>query len=956
MVCKIQDDQFQCTLTTATELEHTLMCAYLFAAFSLKKFPAEFPDHVERKAIRLAELERNRNWESKITMIARQEMNHLANVENLLSGFNPQPAPYYSHPDFPIDPSDLSTDWYVPPIHLERFDLDVATSFSIYEAPFSIGPANSRPHQLAARHLQTMQRFAIQQCQTLSFSTVGDFYAQLQAYIDANWDKIAVGDPNLQVQDLPGLGFNVNVLGMRDNGALVKTLADQLIEEIVNQGEGGDQGPYGPNPVAHFRLFVELMCQVMDQQNTYAKQGIPFEKGFAGALPCVANPTVRPGFPGTITDPTTATVLTASDRAYALMLDMLMTFNGKYQPPLRFPIPEVPEFPPLTGSLYLTAFFPIMTNVVRPLGEILARLRAFKGHEQGYEVPTAGASFQVIRTPRVIEDHEVEQRVLQEIAEIEALMVPLLDRLEPYPFDGSCREWVNDVFRNVYQDLVRMRTNFQAYMAGKLFQTNTNTTWIIPAQPDKWAPNESKATFADPTTFPFPPTPAVNAAVGQKQEYTPEQVAWNKRANELVQAYLVGQNYDPHHQQALLRELHALPDALKHHALKRMSAEDMNKANEALAVRLTRRPPNPKAAKRWAAEARKPEEVGQTTNLWLAQNPSYMQIYFNGFVTVRLSTDPDPSDEARGVSGYTYSVLGEPPLDQMIWSQQSDYFKHYAAYFPQAHPTYLDLRDFNTQSLPNYVANQGWGVYVRGAAIKYGLENKPIGSAAKRKYQVRFLGTDPHTSPAPVFAGRNDITASGSYESFPIVPFDLSIRDGDRELVRANDPISPAYPDVYNDIWKIPNSTFYPARLPREHVANCLDTIEYLGIPDNNPVAYFNQRAAWLNERMCEAQASGNQAALEGYRSRLYMLYFFTGSGGTTPQSRRLETRLPLVTRWQHDLIGNRRYVDPSLLESAQVRPDMPWHVAYWMGGYEGDLMICGCGGSLYIPLTVAYP
>ncbi len=952
MTSKIQDDQFQCTLNTATELEHTLMCAYLFAAFSMKKFPAEYPDHVERRALRLAELERNRNWESKLTMIARQEMNHLANVENLLSGFNPKPAPYYSHPDFPIDASDLSTDWYVPPIHLERFDLAVATGFSIYEAPFSIGPAKSRPALLAARHNQPMQRFALQQCQTLSFSTVGDFYAQLQAYIDGNWSKIAVGDPNLQVQDLPGLGFNVNVLGMRENGALQQARADLLIEEIVNQGEGGDQGPYGPNPVAHFRLFVELMCQLMDQQNTYRQQGTPCEGGFAGSLPCVANPTVRPGCPGSISDPVTVTVMSISDRAYALMLDLLMTFNGKYQPPLTYPIPEVPEFPPLTGSIYLTAFFPIMTNVVRPLGEILARLRAFKGDAQGYEVPTAGASFQVIRPPRVIQDCEVEARVLQEIANIEALMLPLLDQLEPYPFDGSCRAEVNDVFRNVYQDLVRMRTNFQAYMAGTLFQTNTNTTAIIGARPPQWAPNETKATFADPTTFPFPPTPAVNAAVDQKQEYTPEQIAWNQRAGALVQAYLVGQNYDRAHQQALLAELHALPSSLAKQKRALLSAKDLSAANEALAVRLSRQPPNPKAAKRWGSEARDPAEVGQTSKAWLERHPNYLRLDFDGFVTVRLSTDPDPSDEPRGVSGYTYALMNEPPLDQMIWAQQSDFFAHYAAYFPQSQPNYLDLRDFNQDSLPHYVANGGWGVYVRGGQFQQGHQSHPLKAAAEGKYQVRFLGPDARSAPAPVFAGRNDITASGSYESFPIVPFDLSISDGPRELVRANDPISPAYPDVYNDIWKIPNSTFYPARLPREHVANSLETLNFLGIADNNPVGYFNDRAVWLNERIRAAEAAGDQAALQGYRSRLYMLYFFTGSGGTTPQSRRLETRLPLVTYWQHDLIGNRRHVDAALLGSARVRQDAPWHTAYWMGGYEGDLMICGCGGSLYIPLA----
>jgi len=67
-------------LCDAAELEHGLCCAYLFAAFSIKRRTEEgVPPH------RLADL---RNWESVLLLIARQEMEHLGIVANLLTAIS----------------------------------------------------------------------------------------------------------------------------------------------------------------------------------------------------------------------------------------------------------------------------------------------------------------------------------------------------------------------------------------------------------------------------------------------------------------------------------------------------------------------------------------------------------------------------------------------------------------------------------------------------------------------------------------------------------------------------------------------------------------------------------------------------------------------------------------------------------------------------------------------------
>jgi hypothetical protein len=45
---------------------------------------------------------------------------------------------------------------------------------------------------------------------------------------------------------------------------------------------------------------------------------------------------------------------------------------------------------------------------------------------------------------------------------------------------------------------------------------------------------------------------------------------------------------------------------------------------------------------------------------------------FEGWAQCRLATDPDPSDEPRGVSGWTYAVAGEPDLDRILRLQPED--------------------------------------------------------------------------------------------------------------------------------------------------------------------------------------------------------------------------------------------------------------------------------------------
>src|SRR5438270_10787820 len=78
-------------LCEAAELEHGIMCQYLFAAFSLKQRPDEGLTEDELASVS--------HWRRAIAHVATEEMLHLALVHNLLSAVGA--APHLARPNLP---------------------------------------------------------------------------------------------------------------------------------------------------------------------------------------------------------------------------------------------------------------------------------------------------------------------------------------------------------------------------------------------------------------------------------------------------------------------------------------------------------------------------------------------------------------------------------------------------------------------------------------------------------------------------------------------------------------------------------------------------------------------------------------------------------------------------------------------------------------------------------------
>ncbi|HEX2080908.1 MAG TPA: ferritin-like domain-containing protein [Longimicrobium sp.] len=369
-------------LWDACELEHQLMLQYLFAAFTLKKFPDE--------TCTPAQLEAVRRWTSTIMVVARQEMEHLALANGMLSAIGEDPffardnipvqSWYYlggnraraeaaEAPDAPA-PLDIPFLWEkFTPAAIRRFvcaespawkdvvgtDMYPSWCFAGPDPGSGLGGAGlplSRSHVDA---LSGAARGAPGEV-PVHPGTIPELYGHVNGLLQAHpeWFR---GVPDRQV--FVPVEYQLSVIKITD-----PLSAGAAIDQIVEEGEGIDAPPGYPSHFARFwRVHRELAH--MERQ------------GFQPALPVRENPVPDDGW-----RPYTRAVSELLDYAYVTLLYVLTSLYRNYQDRARPPYP--------TQALQNVAFGPFMTMVIRPVCEVLVHLRT---HPDGRE--TAGPVFRL---------------------------------------------------------------------------------------------------------------------------------------------------------------------------------------------------------------------------------------------------------------------------------------------------------------------------------------------------------------------------------------------------------------------------------------------------------------------------------------------------------------------------------------------------------------------------------
>ena len=378
-------------LTLAAELEHMLCCSYLFAAFSTKRSGEDFAGHANPTPRDFEHASLVINWTQSVSFVARQEMEHLALVNNILMAIGG--APHFRQPNFPFPERHFGM-----PLTLEPLSLPVIERFVAFERPEDLrhSPPVSIANQVGDPTSPT----------PVFFKSFGALYAQIRATLVAfpgPDEALFVGPRQAQVDgaqlnlDFPRLGKLGGVYGITIFPITDRASAIRAIDLIVEQGEGGpplsdDDTDYEADHYARFLAIKAEMEALLSEHDDFAPAHnvlpnpvLYIEEAPPGANRVSAEPARR--------------VMDLFNAAYEMTLRLLtQLYAGAHSDPAE------------ASALRYAAFFPMMTMVIRPLGEILVTLPA---HEPD-DGTRAGPSFEAYTSLSVVSDAATSRIVLQE--------------------------------------------------------------------------------------------------------------------------------------------------------------------------------------------------------------------------------------------------------------------------------------------------------------------------------------------------------------------------------------------------------------------------------------------------------------------------------------------------------------------------------------------------------------
>jgi len=328
-------------LTEAAELEHGLLCQYVFAAVSLKQTVDE--------GITWPQTELVRGWKRTLLEVARQEMAHLGTVCNLLTAIGGPPR--LGRPNFP-QPARYFTDL---PFVLEPFSESTLRRFIRFEEPVTPDAREAliAPAPVTYRHVGELYQDIAEGLAALDDGTL--FIGPIADQDDNDWSR------------------GLHLWPVRDLAS-----GRAAIDFIVLEGEGAA----GHREGSHYERFIEAHRALL--------QELDADPDFAPGRPVAANPLTRahhdaPAGGSLIEDPRTLPIAELFAVAYETTLMMLGQFYsfGAETPGQREQLRQATR--------------EMMSGVIRPLAEVLTRLPMGE-HLPGH---TAGPGFEVYGTEQI---------------------------------------------------------------------------------------------------------------------------------------------------------------------------------------------------------------------------------------------------------------------------------------------------------------------------------------------------------------------------------------------------------------------------------------------------------------------------------------------------------------------------------------------------------------------------
>jgi hypothetical protein len=351
-------------LCLAAELEHGLMCEYLFAAFTLKQRVDEGVTADELVAID--------RWRKVILGVAGQEMLHLSIVSNILSAVGM--SPHLVRPNMPHPAR------HYPPgvtVALLPFGEPALRHFMFLERPEGSTIEDTEVFEVSKAAVPLIDPDAIAPV-LQPFATVGHLYRSIEMglkHLAEKWgeDRLFVGPRRAQAK--PEHFHWPELVQVTDLASAVRA-----IETIVEQGEG----PRGDWKLAHFGRFKSVLDEYLA-----VKQANPAFEAARPVLPATVWPHDAGDIPR-LSDPHTARVADLFNVGYEILLQVLSRFFN-----------NIDESDSQLAALADVAVG-LMFEVIKPLGQHLTELPA------GPEFPerTAGPSFELFYTSDYLLPHQ----------------------------------------------------------------------------------------------------------------------------------------------------------------------------------------------------------------------------------------------------------------------------------------------------------------------------------------------------------------------------------------------------------------------------------------------------------------------------------------------------------------------------------------------------------------------
>jgi CDGSH-type Zn-finger protein/uncharacterized Fe-S cluster protein YjdI len=342
-------------LYEAAELEHNLMCTYLYAAFSLKSGTDE--------GLTVVEAEATARWRRAILRVAVEEMGHLTAVWNITSALGGSPR--FGRPNFPLDPGGLPASVVV---RLAPFSEPVLQHFIYLERPTKSDELEGEGFQPDFTFRRGMSRPRVTPM-PIDYETVGDFYMKLsndlKAFVARHGEKeVFCGDRALQISRT-----EIDFQGC--DPVVCSITALKAFDAIVTQGEGAAE----ENPDSHYCRFLAIRKEFEALRAA--------NPAFQPAHPAAVNPVlrrpVRAGVRVWLENEEAAATVDIANTAYMLMLRLL---SHSYLIPKPHP----------AKALCIDLGLGLM-RAMTPLGERAARLPAGPSHPGC----NAGMSFTALR-------------------------------------------------------------------------------------------------------------------------------------------------------------------------------------------------------------------------------------------------------------------------------------------------------------------------------------------------------------------------------------------------------------------------------------------------------------------------------------------------------------------------------------------------------------------------------